>query len=221
MTAAVVVASWLGVALLLTVVMARRGHDPFQWALLGAVLGPVAVPLAIAHRQNPALPQAGAAPSTEPGRVLVGLRPGVAVDEVAPALAHLRTLAGPVPVTVAAVLDAEACERPSGREAVAVVERFLEAAAAALVRSGVAAEPVERRVLFGDPAAALAAFARDNQCALVAVGAGEPLSRRAVHGSTRSRLLRSATVPVLCVRGHTPRRRSSRAAGSTAQGEDR
>jgi nucleotide-binding universal stress UspA family protein len=167
------------------------------------VLGPLAIPLAIAHREKVAVPPTGTGVGGgEPGRVLVGVRPGTTLDEIAPALRRLTALAGPVPLTLATVLDAEACERPTGATLVAEAEAFLDRVATALVEAGITTHPVERQVLFGDPASALAAFADGCDAALIAVGAGEPLARRAVHGSTRSRLLRHATVPVLCVPGH-------------------
>lgn len=206
MTAAVV-AGWMGLALALSVVMARRGHDSFQWALLGVVLGPLAIPLAIAHREKAVVPPDADLRPGEPGRVLVGVRPGTNLGAVAPALSHLAAIAGPVPVSVASVLDAEACERPTRHEVLAETERFLDEAARALVDAGVASEPVERHVLYGDPATALAKLADDCRCALIAVGAGEPLTRRVLHGSTRTSLLRHATVPVLCVPGHVPSRK--------------
>lgn len=197
---AAVVGLWLAHALTLSVVMARRGHDPFQWALLGGVLGPLAIPLAFAHRER-VVAAATPAAQAEPGRVLVAIRPGAELDCVAGALDHLRSLAGPVPVALAAVLDADACDRANHQRVVADTERLLDQAGSALVEAGIAQSPFERHVLYGDPAAALAEFAASSEATLVVVGAGERITRRVVHGSTRSRLLGKATVPVLCVAG--------------------
>jgi hypothetical protein len=38
---------WIGIGLLLALVMGRHGHDPFAWWLLGTLLGPLAIPLAL------------------------------------------------------------------------------------------------------------------------------------------------------------------------------
>ncbi|HSO56490.1 MAG TPA: hypothetical protein VL330_27970 [Actinomycetes bacterium] len=38
---------WIGFGLLLALIMGRHGHDPFAWWLLGTLLGPLAVPLAV------------------------------------------------------------------------------------------------------------------------------------------------------------------------------
>lgn len=40
-------AVWMGIGVVLAVVMGRRGHSSFGWLVLGAVLGPLAVVLAI------------------------------------------------------------------------------------------------------------------------------------------------------------------------------
>ena len=42
----ILLAAWLATGLTLGVVMGRRGHGAFQWFFLGAVLGPLALPLA-------------------------------------------------------------------------------------------------------------------------------------------------------------------------------
>ncbi len=39
--------AWLAIGLVLSIVMGRRGHDTFSWLLLGTVLGPLAVVLAV------------------------------------------------------------------------------------------------------------------------------------------------------------------------------
>lgn len=50
MTATVVLvaaAAWLGIGLVLSLVLGRRGHDPFSWFVLGMMLGPLAIALAV------------------------------------------------------------------------------------------------------------------------------------------------------------------------------
>ena len=38
---------WLAIGAITSIVMARRGHDPYWWAALGALWGPLVVPVAI------------------------------------------------------------------------------------------------------------------------------------------------------------------------------
>jgi hypothetical protein len=69
-------AVWVGVALLLALVMGRHGHDPFAWWLLGTLLGPLALPLAVSAQRRRGgrvwLVRAGR-PGRGPVDVLVGL----------------------------------------------------------------------------------------------------------------------------------------------------
>ena len=40
--------AWLVIGILSCFVMTRRGHDPWSWGVLGALLGPLVIPLALA-----------------------------------------------------------------------------------------------------------------------------------------------------------------------------
>jgi nucleotide-binding universal stress UspA family protein len=67
---------WAGVGLLLALVMGRNGHDPFAWWLLGTLLGPLALPLAISaqrRRRDRAWLVRSGRPGRGPVDVLVGL----------------------------------------------------------------------------------------------------------------------------------------------------
>ena len=75
----VIGAAWLAIGLVLSIVMGRRGHDSFSWLLLGTVLGPLAVVLAVEagrhdERLRPAPVGAGTpvAAGNGPVDVLVG-----------------------------------------------------------------------------------------------------------------------------------------------------
>jgi uncharacterized SAM-binding protein YcdF (DUF218 family) len=68
-----VLALWLAIGVVAGLVMGRRGHDPFEWLLLGAMLGPLALPVAVAITGHPdqAAPRqlaAGRSESTVPHR---------------------------------------------------------------------------------------------------------------------------------------------------------
>ena len=45
-------ATWIGIGVLLALLMGRHGHDPFAWWLLGTLLGPLALPLAVAAERR-------------------------------------------------------------------------------------------------------------------------------------------------------------------------
>jgi Universal stress protein family len=192
----VVVAVWAVVASTLSLVMARRGHDPFVWWLLGAVLGPLAVPLAVAHRFRSATPLV-VPERDESGKVLVAVRPGADAGDVSQALAALAAVGGPLEVTLATALDADTPGSQRGREAIDGAARGLGEVAETLVARGLAVPPVPTCVLFGDPAVVLAEHAADCGFSLLAVGAASPRSHRIAHGSTRVRLSRRGQVPVL------------------------
>jgi Adenylate and Guanylate cyclase catalytic domain len=50
-------AVWLTVAITVAVLMGRREHSPFEWFLIGAVLGPIALPIAWGRiRDEPTAP---------------------------------------------------------------------------------------------------------------------------------------------------------------------
>jgi hypothetical protein len=67
---AVVMAAWLAIGVVTAIAMDRRGHDAFTWMLLGAILGPLVVPLALsAQRRTGATTRpAGGGRAQESGR---------------------------------------------------------------------------------------------------------------------------------------------------------
>ncbi len=67
---ALVMAAWLVIGVVTGRAMGRRGHDGFTWLLLGATLGPLAVPLALStwRRTGPTTGVTAQAWPPEPGR---------------------------------------------------------------------------------------------------------------------------------------------------------
>ena len=74
---ALVAAAWIGIGLTLSFVLGRRGHDGFSWFILGVVLGPLAIALAVDSWRNderpqtrtlamPAMPATPSAPAAAP-----------------------------------------------------------------------------------------------------------------------------------------------------------
>lgn len=71
-----VAAIWLSTGLLFGLAMGRHGYDPFAWWLLGTVLGPLVIPIALSavHRpqEAPRVVKEGVA-ATGPVDLLVGV----------------------------------------------------------------------------------------------------------------------------------------------------
>jgi len=195
----IVLGVWIVIGIVAAVAMGRRGHAPFAWVVLGAVLGPLVVPvgLAAARDEQPrgrpsALPRIPVPAAGEPLDVLIG------VDGSKDALGAMRRaldLFGPLVgrCTIATVLDYDAglsnvptAEQERGRTVLA------EAVAAATPVLG--REP-ESELLVGRPADALCRHLHDGGYHLLVVAPrGRGLSEY-VFGSVASRLARVG-VPV-------------------------
>lgn len=186
-------AAWIAIGAVAVVVMRLRGHDPFGWAILFLVLGPLALPLAVtAERHRP--PDAEASVREGELDVLVAHdgseAASVALDSALGVLRpHMTSL------TLAAVVDFEAATTPGGRVTLRETHERLEAAAGQLgtLPSG----PVETVVLHGDPVRALSQFAAEHGYELIVVGGSGPGPRRVRRGSVARRLAKGASVPVL------------------------
>jgi nucleotide-binding universal stress UspA family protein len=189
-------AAWLVIGLAASIVMARRGHDAWVWGVLGALLGPLVIPLAVAAirreqaAQREVVTLESGALGAGPVSVLVGVDGSAdarraaqaAVDLLGPRLGR---------VTLATVLDYDVADRVSAPDragANAVVAETAEEL------RGVDARTV---VLVGRPADALLRYASEASVDLVAIGArGRGLSE-AVLGSVAAQLIRASKVPIL------------------------
>jgi nucleotide-binding universal stress UspA family protein len=166
----------------------------FTWWYVGAVLGPLALPLAIDavyREQRPAVTTVSAA-STHAGGVAVlagidGSAASLAAIHAAVALLGDRINR----VALAAVVDYEAA---SGVPADRRVQAEGELARAAESLSGVASERV---ILVGAPGDALAIAARQGGFDLLVVGSRGRGASRALLGSVASHLARGIGIPVL------------------------
>ncbi len=199
-TALFLIASvWLFIGIVSSFVMARRGHDPWAWAVLGSLLGPIVVPLALASgRRERILPRV--ARTLDEGRsgsgpvsVLVGVDGSsealLAAERVVALLGARLGL-----LTLATVIDYDAATSASAPDDVFVREahKLLDRVAASI--PGVAPRTV---VLVGRPADALLEYAAGEEADLVAVGArGRGLSE-AVLGSVAAHLIRRRRTPIL------------------------
>jgi nucleotide-binding universal stress UspA family protein len=180
--------------------MGRRGHDPWMWGVLGALFGPLVIPLLFVRRppDERAADIVVSAGSAAPGGIAVLVGIDGSPEAGAAARAVVQLLADALgSITLATVVDLDAVDAISARKSgESVFERdartLLDDAAAAVVGASPATV-----ILGGKPADALAAYARDNGIDLIAVGArGRGLSE-AVLGSVAEQLVRRPDLLVL------------------------
>ena len=191
----VVVGIWVAIGVVLSVVMGRRGHSAFEWLVLGTMLGPLGVALAVdACRHDEVLhpvPVGAAAPPTK-GQgsvdVLVGYDGSPESAAALEAVIHLLgdrlgrlTVAGVVPY--GSVRDDERRASSGLRDLAA--------------RTAAPAPRLE--ILHGHPSAALARTAVDDGYDLLAVGTRGAGVTKSILGSAASELARHSKVPVLVV----------------------
>lgn len=192
-----IAAGWMAIGLVLAIVMGRRGHDSFGWLVTGAVLGPLAVVLAVVTRRvdealQPARVRRGppAIPGGGPVDVLVGFdgsTESLAAIDAVPELLGNRLGR----LTVATVV-------PYGelREQENLARRALRQLDGRAVGAA-----CELELLHGHPAAALRQYATEGGFALIAVGSRGAGITKAILGSAATELARESTIPVLLVSG--------------------
>ena len=200
-------AAWLVTGVVLALIMGRRGYDPFVWWLLGTLLGPVAVVLALVSTRR----RRGRAPlhpvgGRVEGRVdLLGGLDGSthAVAALHAALDLLGDRLGRV--TLATVLPfGESTQRRLDSSA---ARARLEEVAATVVQRGVGGVPAIV-LLSGYPPDELERVAIDEGYDLLVVGARGAGLSTALLGSTATTLAARGRVPVLVAGGDAARRPS-------------
>ncbi len=190
--------AWLVMGIMCSYVMGRRGHDPWSWGVLGAMLGPLVVPLAIAatRRERAIGPIADLVQPGRTGSGPVSVLVGVDGSPESGAVARrVVDLFGPRlrRLTVATVIDFDAAEARSVTTVhVASPRQLLEAVAATVPET----DP-ELVTLTGRPAPVLADYARDHGHDMVAVGARGTGLSTAVLGSVAEQLVQRGDVLVL------------------------
>ena len=196
----VVFAIWIATGLLTGVVMGRRGHSWFGWTVIGCVLGPLVIPVAVSSAGRPNDVPAITVSAGELGRGR--LRVIVGVDGSAESLAAVRSaieLLGERigALTLVSVIGLDAA-RPDGK-----AEEQLEAKAAlgeaAHFAGDVLGRSPETILLTGAPAPALLEYSTTTGADLLAIGSrGRGQSRRLL-GSVATQLAVGTPVPVLVV----------------------
>jgi len=204
---------WIGIGLLLALVMGRHGHDPFAWWLLGTLLSPLVLPLALSaerrHAERAQHLRIGLS-GRGPVDVLVGLDGS---PEAGAALLTVLDLLGPQlgRLTLATVIDLDAsvehdCARDQARA------ELLRRADQIRMRSwNLSQDPDEHGrpfpdliLLPGQPAEALPRLAAEGGYDLLVVGSRGTGLSKVLLGSTATALAAQAKVPVLLAGGGLP-----------------
>jgi nucleotide-binding universal stress UspA family protein len=189
---------WVLCGITAGLVMGRHGYDPLSWTLIGALLGPLILVLALFRSERDAhaerVEHRGADANTGV-RVLVGVDGSPAADA---AVREVSDLLGPRvgSLTLATVIDYDAAAAVAAMDTDTVFERdarkLLERCAALVPEL----EP-STVLLEGRPARALAEYANAHDVDLVVVGArGRGFSERLL-GSVAQQLVRTRGLLVL------------------------
>lgn len=194
-TSAIWLAVALSIAVTLAVLMGRRGHSGFEWSLIGAILGPLALLLpwgrigseraAPNHEIVDASPGAG----TGPIDVVVG------IDGSAESDTALRTaveILGPRigRLTLVGVTEFDYGSSQARED----TKRVLESLRAMAASAGISEPGIT--ILSGRPADALSGYALRDGYQLLVVGRRGRGASKAILGTTAAQLT-SAPIPVL------------------------
>jgi len=188
----VLVLVWLSIGVVLSIVMARRGHLGVGWGALGAMLGPLAVVAAMGTARHEK--------EEQPAVVVPTLALGGPVDVVV-------GIDGSPECRMAVQRVVSLFGRRLGRLCLATVVPYedvpahTDSALAELHRRGRLSGVIGtgEELLHGPPAQALAEFAQSGGYHILAVGSrGKGLSKSIV-GSTATALAANSPVPVLIV----------------------
>lgn len=192
-----IVVVWMLFGIVYAIGMGRRGYDPWSWGAIGAIFGPLVIPLAIGLRRRRPL---GEPLIAHAGRAGNGLTALVGVDGSDESIAAVRSVTSLLgdrlgSLILATVIDSDAAKAIHTSRG-KVFERDAQAILEKATRSAGAVDPTTL-VLEGNPADALAACAKLNDVDLIAVGRrGRGLSE-ALLGSVVERLARQSETLVL------------------------
>ncbi len=188
----IVAATWCVIGIVVSITMARRGHAIVTWAWVGALLGPLAVALALdaVRHERAVAATVTVRPASRAGvAVLVGI--DGSAEALAAARAAVELLGDRVSrLAVAAVIDYDAASK-LGPDTRGEAKAHLRMAAHALGREA------EQLVLVGAASDALARAAHDGCFDVLVVGSRGRGASRALLGSVATRLAHGVGVPVI------------------------
>jgi nucleotide-binding universal stress UspA family protein len=197
------------IGFVLAIVMGRLGHSPFAWGLLGLLLGPIALLLALVEvrSERPWWTRlvASGDPGSGPVDVLVGI--DGSPESAAATTAALELLGDRVGrLTLVAVTEVD--DSTAGREERARLREELERQAEAVrawlqERDGAAQAKLkvtpELQLMSGPPARTLDTIAAEDGYGLLVVGARGAGMSSVLLGSVATKLAARARVPVLII----------------------
>ena len=224
-------ATFACIGFVLAIVMGRLGYSPFAWGLLGLLLGPIALLLALVEvrKERPWWTRlvASGDPGGGPVDVLVGI--DGSPESAAATAAVLELLGGRMGrLTLVAVTDLD--DSYAGREERLRLQGELERQAEAVrawllerdgpVQAKQAVVP-ELKLMAGRPATTLDTIAAEDGYDLLVVGARGAGLSSVLLGSVASRLAARASVPVLVVGDQARTSRGERELRSVDQADPR
>lgn len=190
----IVALAWIAIGLFTAFVMRRRGHDFYVWLMLGTVLGPLVLPLAIERvrfhetrdRRSALLP----APPARGFDLVAGI--DGSEESMEAVRSALRLFGGSLTsLTIATVLDYDSESALAGHEQREQARQLLEE-----VASSADVDFVRTEIVYGRPDQALTELARTTGAELIVVGARGRGATEALFGSVTSRLVGACEVPV-------------------------
>lgn len=198
-TALGVLLAWAVIGVVLGVVMTRRGYSGFGWGVLGAILGPFAVLLALLAYVPPR--QDAVVGTGRPGQGSVDVLAGIddsweCRHAVGAASSLLGSRVGRFTLAAVVPFDATPEEEKHARRTLDDVHGALRVLGAL---QGVDPDQV---VLHGKPADALRHYATEHGYDAIAVGCHGHGASKAVLGSTADALTRHSEVPLIVSDGH-------------------
>jgi nucleotide-binding universal stress UspA family protein len=196
--AVLVFVAWVALGLVVGWVMGRRGFEPYTWTLIGVVLGPIAVVIAVAWlvrppSWEPQLLRPGDAPRAGDGRGADAVDVLVAWDGSPEAHAALRAVGSLLGDRVGRLTFARVVAFDAPPDIVHAAETDLEAACDA---ADVGRSP-STVLLRGQPAVALKDYAHRLGYDVLALGTRGVGRSHALLGSVASALVRGAGLPVV------------------------
>jgi nucleotide-binding universal stress UspA family protein len=219
------------IGFVLAIVMGRLGHSPFAWGLLGLLLGPIALLLALVEvrSERPWWTRlvASGDPGSGPVDVLVGI--DGSPESAAATTAALELLSDRVGrLTLVAVTEVD--DSVAGREERDRLREELERQAEAVRawqreqrRTVKAVRPVipELQLMSGPPARTLDTIAAEDGYGLLVVGARGAGMSSVLLGSVATRLAARASVPVLVIGDQVRKGRADRRLRSVDRADSR
>lgn len=192
-----IAALWMAIGVVASVAMGRRGHNPFAWLALGAIFGPLLIPIATVavrdERMRRRREVSGGSPGQGPVDILVGID-GSPESEAAlqEAVKLFATRIGRLTLANVEDFDSAGSFMPLEVEerAVETLERLA---------SSTGSPKPGSVILTGRPANALAKYATEEGYQVIAIGRRGHGASNAIMGSTATRLARGADLPVLIV----------------------